>query len=410
MGINNIILGRCFYLDLIYLDCYSGISGDMLISALIELGFPFPALQELVARLNLEISLATDSITVQGIRARHFSVLDGAPQFRNFGSIEQMFHKVDLPADLIAAALHILRSIAGAEAAVHGMAVDDIHFHEIGAADTIVDVLGTLYALQYLGVKTVYSSPLPWSSGLIAMDHGLYPGPAPATALLLTGMPCRGVDVEMELITPTGAALLKGLDPVFSPLPLCKPQKIGYGAGSRLRSDSVPNLLRIIGANRSNFPEIEKQEVAVLECQVDDMNPEAVAFLFDLLLDHPMVHDVYTTPVGMKKGRSGILLSVLCQPSAVSEISALIINHSTTLGVRFTLQDRIILKRREIIVTTAWGDVGIKIAILPDGRQRIKPEYAHCRAIAIKHGLTLQQVYQEVMRLADFQIPHTVHS
>ncbi|HWP95606.1 MAG TPA: nickel pincer cofactor biosynthesis protein LarC [Syntrophomonadaceae bacterium] len=386
-------------MDLIYLDCFSGISGDMLLSALIDLGFPFSILRELVASLGLDIRLECEEVTLQGIRACRFRVQDSSPIFRNLASIEQVFSRSSLPIALRNDAIRVMQTIAEAESRIHGISVEAVHFHELGAADTIVDVLGTLYAIQYLEIRSIYSSPLPWSSGFIPMDHGNYPGPAPATALLLEGLPCRGVNADMELVTPTGAALVKALRPVFGPLPLCRPLTIGYGAGSRLRRDSVPNLLRIIGAEHYHSSNLVEQDVAVLECEIDDMNPEWMSFLFSVLLSHDTVLDLFTTPVLMKKGRNGILLTVLCQTQAVSEIAGLMIQHSSTLGVRYSLQNRLVVQRHDDRLDTPWGTVRIKVALLPDGSKRIKPEYEDCQAIAIEHSLTLHHVYQKIISM-----------
>lgn len=392
-------------MDFVYLDCFSGVSGDMLLAALINLGFPLPALQDLVASLGLNIRLECEAVNIKGINALRFRVLDSSPVFRNLQSIEQVFRRADLPPSLRIDALEVMRTIAEAESRVHGISIDAVHFHELGAADTIVDVLGTLYAIQYLGIQSVYSAPLPWSSGFISMDHGLYPGPAPATALLLEGLPCCGTDADMELVTPTGAALVRALQPIFGPLPLCRPLTIGYGAGSRPRHDSIPNLLRIVGAERYSCNNLAEQEIAVLECEIDDMNPEWMSFVFGTLLSNAAVLDLFTTPVLMKKSRNGILLTVLCHPPAVSEVAGLIIQHSSTLGVRYTTQNRLVVQRREDQIETPWGPVRIKVALLPNGSRRIKAEYEDCQAIAVRHGLTLHEVYQKISSLIGQLLP-----
>lgn len=377
----------------IYIDCFSGVSGDMLLAGLIELGFPLEKLHEIVGQLGLAIEIDSQTTRVQGIQARWLRIVDPSPVMRHLSDINPLIADSQLPAGVKEKTSQVFSLLAEAEAQVHGIAVDEVHFHEIGAADTLVDIVGVIYGLHYLGIDELFCASLPWSDGLIKMQHGLYPGPAPAAALLLKGMPCYGVQAGMELVTPTGAALLKALKPQFGILPPFSPEKIAYGAGSRRRSDSVPNILRLVLGKRSPSA-LTQEEIAVLETQIDDMSAEHYAFLFETLFQDPAVIDAYTSQIIMKKARPGYLLTVLTRPEWAAQVSSLIIFHSTSNGVRCSYQSRLVAGRHLESIDSPWGSITVKSVLLPDGSRRYKPEYEDCQTIARQNNLPILLVYQ----------------
>lgn len=297
----------------------------------------------------------------------------------------------------------VFAKLAAAEAQVHGVPPEHIHFHEIGALDTIVDIVGAFICLDMLKVSQVYASPLPWSHGFVDIEHGRYPLPAPATALLLKSVPCFSAPVAMELVTPTGAALITSIAASFGPMPDCTPLAIGYGAGAKVREDRVPNLLRVVKAGLNPSLGAGQEVVAVLEAEVDDLNPELLGYLFEALIQDEDVLDLYTSPVTMKKNRTGFLLTIIARPAAIDKVVGMLFRESTTLGVRHRLQARTVLPRHYESIETPWGPVRIKVAHLPEGELRAKPEYEDCRAIAAAHHLPLPQVYAAVNQLLNQQ-------
>lgn len=380
----------------IYIDCFSGVSGDMMLAGLLELGFPLDMLFEVIEPLGLNIDIESKTTRVQGIEARWIKIVDNNPVMRHLSDIKPLVCGSSLPPAVKEKTCQVFSVLAEAEAQVHGIAINEVHFHEIGAADTLIDVIGVIFGLHYLNIDELFCAPIPWSNGLIKMQHGLYPGPAPATSLLLRGMPCFGVSAGMELVTPTGAALLKVLGPQFGVLPPFFPQRIGYGAGTHRRTDSVPNLLRLVLGKRNGFS-LAQEELAVLETQIDDMSPEHYAFLCEILLQDPHIIDVYTSQIIMKKGRPGYLLTVLTRPEMAHHISSIIVLNSSSNGVRCRYQARLAADRRYEEILSPWGSISVKSVLMPDGSRRYKPEYEDCRTIARQHNLTIMRVYQHAL-------------
>lgn len=377
----------------VYIDCFSGVSGDMLLAALIEIGFPLQVLHRVIEQFDLGIEIDSRTTRVQGMQARSIKIIDHSPVMRHLSDVTSLVDKTDLPASVKEKTGQVFGLLAETEAQVHGIPVNEVHFHEIGAADTLVDIVGFIYGLHYLGIHELFSASIPWSDGLIKMQHGLYPGPAPATALLLKGMPCYGVKAGMELVTPTGAALLKALQPQFNALPPFFPEAVGYGAGSKQRSDSVPNVLRLILGKR-NSSTLKQEGIAVLETHIDDMSAEHYAFLCETLLQDPDIIDVYTSQILMKKARPGYLLTVLTRPELVTRVSSVIILNSTSTGVRCSYQSRLIADRSLEAVDSPWGSITVKSVLLPDGIRRYKPEYEDCKMYARRHNLPIMRIYQ----------------
>ena len=383
----------------IYLDCFSGISGDMLIGALLDGGSSLDFLQAGIESLNLGVRLTVEKKVVQGISCTGLKVdAPNAPPLRHLPQIEELIGSSPLPEQIKNEALTVFRKLAAAEAQVHGIDVSRVHFHEIGAVDTIVDVVGAFICLDNLGVEQVFASALPWPQGMLEMSHGRYPLPAPAVVELLQGYPCVFSDAKIELVTPTGAALLTHLVKNQAAPPAFTPLAVGYGAGTNLREDKVPNLLRMIHAQTDDNA-VQRETIAILETEVDDLNPEIFTHLYNLCLEHPCVLDIYTTPVFMKKNRPGCLITVLTKPHAIEEICQLLMRETGTLGVRYRNQQRIILKRHLETLVTPWGAVRIKVAQAENGVLHKKPEFEDCQAIARQNKLPLREVYDTIKNL-----------
>lgn len=380
------------------MDCFSGISGDMWISSLLDLGLSIQELSQYISCLGLGAELQQERYHISGISACRFRVhAPGNQPMRHLSDIQELL-KLLPDEELRLQANAVISCLAEAEAQVHGVSVDAIHFHEIGAVDTIVDVVGVLFGLRQLDIKSVYASPIPWPKGFITIDHGTVPLPAPATAKLLCGIPCYGVDIDMELVTPTGAALLKTLVNSFGILPHCSPVAIGYGAGWQQRSDRIPNLVRaVLAESPGNSSSLEP--IMVLECEIDDMNPEIFTHLFSSLGANEHVKDFYITSVQMKKNRPGFLLTLLCEPNHSRILADWLLMNTTSLGVRIYQQQRLILPRWEETIASPWGPIRCKKALLPDGTFRCKPEYEDCARIAAEYGLPLSQVYCKLAQL-----------
>ena len=389
----------------IYLDCFSGISGDMLIGALLDGGASLAVLQEGIDTLKLDARLTAEKKVMQGISCTYFKVeAPGAPPLRHLPQIEKIIQASSLPEKIKNDAVAVFRKLAEAEAQVHGVDVNKIHFHEIGAVDTIVDVVGAFLCLDNLGIEQVYASALPWAEGMLDMSHGHYPLPAPAVVRLLQGYPCVSSDAKMELVTPTGAALLTYLVKSHDAPTSFTPLAVGYGAGTKVRDDKVPNLLRMISAETGDIS-AQRETIAVLETEVDDLNPEIFTHLYSLFLDHPSVLDFFTTPVYMKKNRPGTLITVLTRWDAAEEVCQLLMRETGTLGVRYRCQQRFLLTRRQEMLSTPWGPVRIKIAQSENGAVHKKPEFEDCQVIARQNNLPLRDVYFAIQNLLNDFIP-----
>ena len=386
-------------MSFLYFDCFSGVSGDMVIAALLDCGASFDGLNRAISSLPISVKLSCSQKVVQGISCTSFDVAaEGAP-IRHLSDIEKIINGSGLSLDIKNKSIAVFNKLASAEGSVHGVSPASIHFHEIGAVDTIVDIVGTFVCLDYLGINDIYASAVPWSSGFVDISHGRYPLPAPATALLLSGFPCTFCDAGIELVTPTGAALITSLaSPLLNPPPFVASQ-IGYGAGDYLRKDNVPNLLRVVKAAFISSAD-SAEAVAVLETEVDDLNPEVYSYLHNLFTSNSAVLDYFTTPLLMKKNRPGTLITLIVRPADAEMLARLLMQESGTLGVRHRLQSRYITPRTECRVETPWGPVRVKIAHLPQGNIRTKPEFEDCQSIAIKHNIPLLEVYSAVNSIA----------
>lgn len=387
-------------MDTAYLDCFSGISGDMLLGALLDAGVPESCFREVVAALPLQgTSLAVHRRTVQGFAATQVEVTS-APHdhhhhtHRHLPEIETLLEKADIPSTIRNRSLAVFTRLAEAEAAVHGTTVDHIHFHEVGAVDAIVDIVATVAGFEYLNIKTLICSPLPMPRGWISCAHGEIPLPGPAVCRLLAGVPVYGEELGQELVTPTGAALVRELADGFGPMPPMLLERTGYGAGSMERSDGRPNLLRLLLGQGTKVA--EAQQVEVIETHLDDWNPELWPYVSDQLMAAGAL-DVCLIPMLMKKGRPGFLLRVIAEPAHSQPLATLILSETRAIGLRRRREERITLPRECITVTTPWGNLPAKRITTPAGVV-VAPEYEACRAVAEAHRVPLQAVYAAISR------------
>lgn len=394
---------------LAYFECPTGIAGDMCLGALLDLGVPLEYLQQNLARLGIdqEFSLQKQPVLRQGQRASqavvtlnqgHASISDEHDHdhpARHWPEIITLIQAADLPARVEAWSLAIFRELAIAEGAVHGIAPERVHFHEVGATDAIVDIVGTCLGLDWLGVERIYCSALPTGGGTVRAAHGRLAVPVPAVLQLwqMRQVPVYSNGIERELVTPTGAAIAVTLAEAFGPPPAMKLQRIGLGAGTQ--DLALPNLLRLwIGeaTDGEMTPVLETQEtIVVLETQLDDLNPQAIGYAFEALFAAGAV-DVFTQAIGMKKSRPGILLTVICHPPQLSACEAVLFQETSTLGIRRSVQQRTILERNIETILTPYGPVRIKVARQGSAVINVQPEFEDCAQLARQYQLPWQQV------------------
>ena len=377
-----------------YLDCFSGVSGDMLLGALVHAGLDRQLLIKELDKLHLDgLEVLIEEKIVNAISGIKVTISSERRQeLRTLPAILHILDQSSLEPAITNQAKKVFQALAVAEARVHAISVDKVHFHEVGALDTIVDVVGTIIGLHHLGIKRLSCSFLPTSHGFVKCAHGLLPLPAPAVCELLQGIPTYGVDLQQELITPTGAALVATLVNGFGPLPPMAIKATGYGAGSHILSNGQPNLLRIIIGEAMSL--IEEQSVDVIETNLDDWSPEGFPYLFERLFEQGAL-DVTLTSIQMKKGRPGFMLQVISSPAHAHQLKEIILSETTAIGLRFRKESRMTLQREKVTVTTVWGDITAKKVQTPTG-QVIYPEYEECRKIACQHKVPLTEVYNEV--------------
>jgi pyridinium-3,5-bisthiocarboxylic acid mononucleotide nickel chelatase len=388
-----------------YLDCFSGISGNMLLAALVHAGLPEDILRRELALLKVPAwRLELQEVKQGGIEAKLLTVhCAKQEQGRHLADIESLLKCSDLAPKLIQSALAVFRRLAQAEGRVHGISPEQVHFHEVGALDAIIDIVGVVIGLDYLGIQELICSPLPLSRGWVHCQHGSLPLPAPAVCELLQGVPVEGLSVPQELVTPTGAALAVVLSSSFGPLPSMQIQGIGYGAGSRQRQDGRPNLLRLFLGQRQQVE--EAQQVEQIETHLDDWNPELWPHIAERLLAAGAL-DVCLIPMQMKKGRPGFLLRILAEPAQASQVKDCLLCETTAIGLRFQTMQRLTLPRRTLTLSSPWGDVAAKEVVLPNGKVRVKAEYEDCVRLAREQGLSLHELYSHLNTAPEF-FPNT---
>ena len=411
-----------------YFDCFSGISGDMVLGALIDAGLSLDALIEELDKLDLPgLELTQERAVRQAIAGTHVKVnFGGRPiaaedehhfvpivpreepsgaLLRTGASAKHEHHRLEDILSLIeksrldksvqTQSIAIFNRLAQAEAEVHGCPPDQVHLHEVGALDAVVDIIGSVAGLRLLGIEKIYASPLHFGTGFVRCAHGRYPVPVPGVLALCRDVPSVQTDIRSELVTPTGAALITTLACQFGPAPSFVQTAVGYGAGSR-SLEQIPNMLRV-RMGQQELP-VQRETLHHIEANIDDMNPEVYGYLFERLIEQG-ARDVYVTPIAMKKGRPAHLLGVLVDHGQSAKITETILAETTTLGVRYHAVERRVLQRTIRQVETEYGTVGVKIGLV-GSTQRAAPEYEDCARLARQHSVPLLTVYQAASRAA----------
>jgi uncharacterized protein (TIGR00299 family) protein len=381
-----------------YFDAFSGLSGDMIVGAMLDAGADFGRLKSVVDALQLPgCNLTVRRKSVSGIEALKFEVevLEPQPE-RHLYDISAIIEKAGITAKVARDAIRVFELLAEAEAKVHHSTPEQVHFHEVGAVDSIIDIVGAAWGLDQLDITEVLVSELPMGTGFAKSRHGVIPVPAPATAELLAGFPVRLNDGSSEMVTPTGAAVLKAFArPVCSMFPF-EIERIGYGAGTRDFSDR-PNVLRLLlGRQRADF---EPDELLEIAANIDDLNPQ----VYDHVRERLFVagaRDVTITATIMKKGRPGVILAVLAEPALRDQIATILFAETSTIGIRFHAVSRVKLHRRVISVNTRFGPIRVKVSGDGPSPLTIAPEYDDCHRAAIEHQIPLKRVIDEAFGAA----------
>ena len=386
--------------NILYFDCSSGAAGDMFVGALLDLGVDFDALDAALQTLGVDgYTLRCDPVVKKGIRSSKFEVeidADVKQPHRHLRHVVEIIEQGDLPDTVQANSIKTFEHIAECEAAVHGTTIEKVHFHEVGAVDSIVDVVGAHWALNALGVNRVESSAMHVGAGTVKCAHGVMPVPAPATARLLEGVPVYGGEVEGELVTPTGAALMAQVASRFGAMPSMTMLKTGHGAGTKDLPDRANVLRAVLGVTAATGGDTES--ITVIEANIDDMNPELYPPLMDALMSAG-ARDVFLTPIVAKKGRPGHLISVMCDADRADALTAIVFSGSKTIGVRMRTESRVCLDRTFQIAHTEFGDVRVKVA-WRHGHKNVAPEFEDCRQRATERGTTVLAVYESAMAAA----------
>lgn len=394
-----------------YFDCFSGISGDMCLGALVDAGAPIEDIKKNLKKLNISgYSLTEKKVKRAGISATKVDVvlttkagkLSPSPtcrgmrsETRKWSDIKEIIKNSSLPEHIKKKGHEIFSNLFKAEAKVHGKSVHKTHLHELGCTDCIVDIFGTLIGLELLGIKKVYSSPVNLGKGFVRTEHGIMPVPAPATAELLKNYPVYSTDIPYELTTPTGAAILKSISAGCSAMPVLIPDKIGNGAGSK-NFENSPNTLRIfIGDTISERP--TEKSITVIETNIDDMNPQLYEYIFERLFKKGAL-DVFLTHIIMKKTRPAIKLSVLCYLDKKDELIELIFKETSTIGVRYYETQRKTMDREFRTLRTKHGKVSAKVSRSRSSAVNYMPEYEDCKKIALKTNRPLIEIIEEAKK------------
>src|ERR1700741_4009183 len=382
-----------------YFDCFSGISGDMTLGALVDAGCPLGLLRDELKGLDVPgWEISAEKVWKNGMAATHVSVrTEDTQTHRSLTTILGVLEKSKLAAAVSERASAIFRRLGEAEAAVHDVPIEKIHFHEVGAADAIVDIVGACFGFSALGIERFACSALNVGGGTVKMAHGVLPVPAPATAGLLLGKPTYSNGVQKELVTPTGAAIGATLCQTLGPQPTMRRESIGYGAGTT-DLEGQPNVLRIMVGESLEVSEAEfDEEVRVIEANLDDLNPQVYGYFVERALAVGAL-DVFTAPVQMKKGRPGTLLTFLSKPDRAKELMDLVFAETTTFGLRSYTAQRRVLPREWESVQTRFGEVRLKVARVKGKVLQISPEYEDCRKLAEEKKVALREVMEEAMR------------
>jgi len=385
-----------------YFDCFAGVAGDMILGALVDAGVVFDDLKAELAKLNVDgFDLTAEKIVKHGIAGTKINVVtEEQKAHRHLHHIVEIINDSSLAEKIKDMSIAIFENLAKAEAKVHNTTLEKIHFHEVGALDAIVDIVGAVIGLDLLGIEGVYASKINTGQGFVECEHGTVPVPAPATLELLTGLPVYSTGIEKELTTPTGAAILSTLVDQFGNLPEMTITAIGYGAGTR--ELEIPNMVRMLIGELDDTV-YETDCVALIETNIDDMNPQIYDYLLDRLYEKGAL-EVYMTPIIMKKNRPSMLVSVLSPDELVDELSNIIFKETTTIGIRMRKVERKKLYREIRSIETEYGSVRIKISFSKQKMLSITPEYDDCKKIAEESGTPLNQLLEEIRRIAEITL------
>ncbi|MEE4357188.1 MAG: nickel pincer cofactor biosynthesis protein LarC [Desulfococcaceae bacterium] len=420
-----------------YFDCFAGAGGDMILGALLDAGLPLEKLRSDLDRLGLDnFDLQVEKVRKKGIagsqliiriagekdghhqtghphhaghtdhtghtdHSAHDSHAHHVQPLRRLSDILHIIEKSSLDSRTKCQSMAIFQNLARAEAKVHGIGLEEVHFHEVGAMDTIIDVVGAVCGITAMGIEKIFCSPLHTGCGTVRCAHGVLPIPAPATAELIQGKPVYATGVKGELLTPTGAAILTGLSDDFGPMPAMRVEKCGYGAGNA--DPEIPNLLRVIigerediGARQNRMDDYESDAVTVMEMNLDDADPQIYDYLMEKILGMG-AKDIFLTPVQMKKNRPGILLTLLCAPEDTSRFADFLLRETPGIGLRLRREKRIKVRREIRTFSSSLGDVRVKIAEIRGEIINYKAEYEDCKAIALEKNMPIKQV-MEIIR------------
>jgi uncharacterized protein (TIGR00299 family) protein len=387
-----------------YFDCFSGISGDMFVGALLDAGLKIEILEKELNKLNLSgYQLDVNKVLKKGISASQFKVkIQEKGVERRFKDILNILEESKLDEEIKNEVKKIFFKIAEAESKIHQEDIEKIHFHEIGGLDSIIDISSAVIGIKALEIKEIYSSPLPLGKGFVKCAHGILPLPAPATLELLKNIPTYSGGMESEMVTPTGAAIISTLTKDFGERPLMKIEKIGYGAGER--EFSIPNLLRVsigekILSDRDLMDGYVHDEALLIETNIDDMNPEFYDYIMDKLFSQGAL-DVFLTPIQMKKNRPAQMFSIIVYEQNLKEILKVLFSESTTLGVRIKEVKRLKLTQQNFIAETKYGKIKVKVGIFKEDIKTIAPEYQDCQKIAQQYQVPLKEIYEEAKKVA----------
>jgi pyridinium-3,5-bisthiocarboxylic acid mononucleotide nickel chelatase len=380
----------------VYLDAFSGLSGNMFLGALIDAGLPEEKLREMISKLPIKgFSVRVETVEKCGVRSIHMDVDMTARQpHRHLTDILKIIQAAELPVEVRETACRIFQRLGTAEAKVHGVPLEKVHFHEVGAVDAIIDIVGTAFGFYYLGVDKIYASVLRTGRGFVKAAHGVMPIPAPATAELLQGIPWLAGDIDRELLTPTGAAIVAELCSGFGDRPAgFLTERTAYGAGTW--DLPIPNVLRL---SLGTLPVSTVQESKwLMEANIDDSTPEIVAYAIEKLLAAGAV-DAWITPIIMKKGRPAFLLSALTEESGKAPLEEVVFSETSTIGIRWQNVQRTVADRSVVPVATMWGTVPVKVAERHGKVINAAPEFSDCRTLAESSGTPLKQIYQAAVQ------------
>ncbi len=382
-----------------YFDCFAGASGDMILGSLLDAGLELNALKKELIKISLQgYEIHAEKSTKKSISGTRFHVdVTHDHHHRTLKDIRKIIEESALQDTVKQRCLNIFTRLAEAEGKVHNKSKDDIHFHEVGAVDSIIDIVGTAIGLELLGIQKVLSSRVHVGTGTLECAHGTLPVPPPATTELLKNVPIHSTGIENELVTPTGAAILTTLSERFGPLPSMTIETTGYGLGGR--DLEIPNLLRVIIGQESG--DASQDIVQLIETNIDDMNPQFYEHIMESLFAQG-AKDVFLTPIIMKKNRPGVVLSVLASPEKIVELTGVIFQETTTLGVRISeIKKRTVLDREIRKIDTPWGEARVKIRTVNGGQKTAAPEYDDCKRLAQKHHIPIREVYDFIKKEAE---------